>query len=136
MASYGNQNTRQNTYAVFTQWDYKFNDKWTLTGGLRYNSDKERAEEEARFIANNPLLGGGATNVNYNNYGGLNPVNGGLPWAAGVAQISGPFAIDISHLGAAGFTVIESHGGRLPQCSGALSAPRSGHPAGRGSDRV
>ncbi len=57
---WGVQKTRQNTYAAFTQWDYKFTDKWTLTAGLRYNSDKERGDEESRFISINPLLGGGA----------------------------------------------------------------------------
>jgi iron complex outermembrane receptor protein len=103
MSQYGNQKTRQNTWAAFTQWDYKFSSKWSLTAGVRWNSDKERAYEETRFVANNPLLGAGATNVLYN---GL-----GLP---GIATISGPFALDVSSVFAPGFAVISPTGGAFP----------------------
>ncbi|HET9160813.1 MAG TPA: TonB-dependent receptor plug domain-containing protein, partial [Caulobacteraceae bacterium] len=100
MAQYGSQQTRQNTWAAFTQWDYKFNKKWSLTAGLRWNSDKEKAREETRFVTNNPLLGAGATNVSYNGYG----IGG--PFVPGVLQIGGPFAIDITSVFAPGFAVV------------------------------
>ncbi|MDB5454283.1 MAG: TonB-dependent receptor [Caulobacteraceae bacterium] len=105
-SQWGVQKTRQNTYAAFTQWDYKFSDKWTLTAGVRYNSDKERADEEARFVSNNALLGAGPTNVSYNNYGGGGGNPSGAPFAPGVSQISGPFAFDVSSVFAPGFAVI------------------------------
>jgi iron complex outermembrane receptor protein len=94
----GNQLTRQNTYAAFTQWDYKFNDKWSITAGLRYNYDRENAIEMARDIANNPAVGGGANSVLAQLYG-----TNFLPTGQ---VINGPFAVDVSGAFFPGFAVI------------------------------
>ena len=39
-----------NTYAAFVQTDYKFNDTWKLTTGIRYSYDLKSAHEESRYI--------------------------------------------------------------------------------------
>lgn len=61
-AQYGKQTTDQNTWATFSQIDYKFNDKWKISAGLRYNSDREKAHEQARLISN--AFVGGANGMN------------------------------------------------------------------------
>lgn len=53
------------SYAVFGQATYKFNDQWSLTGGLRYTNDKKSGEESQRLILYSPA-------------GPFGPVLGGL----------------------------------------------------------
>jgi iron complex outermembrane receptor protein len=58
-------NTEVESRAAFGQVSYDLNDRWRLTGGLRYNKDDKTATEQLRVIANalgpqlGPLLAGG-----------------------------------------------------------------------------
>jgi len=41
-------------WAVFGQATYKFNDEWSLTGGLRYTNDKKSGDESQRLVLYSP----------------------------------------------------------------------------------
>jgi iron complex outermembrane recepter protein len=49
---FGQQNTNQDSWAVFGQVDYEISDKLKLTIGGRYNVDREHAFEKTRFTLN------------------------------------------------------------------------------------
>ena len=50
-------------WAVFGQATYKFNDQWSLTGGLRYTEDKKDGFESQRLILLSPLVAHGAAAI-------------------------------------------------------------------------
>lgn len=70
-AQWGQQNTDQDTAAVFGQLDWKPNDKWEISGGLRYNTDKEVAMEQTRLISNSFV--GGANGMN-STFSAISPI--------------------------------------------------------------
>ena len=46
-------------YAVFGQATYKFNDAWSVTGGLRYTKDQKDGYESQRLIIQSPSIASG-----------------------------------------------------------------------------
>ncbi|RYE71722.1 MAG: TonB-dependent receptor, partial [Oxalobacteraceae bacterium] len=46
---------------LFGQFDYRFTDKWTFTGGVRWNKDKEQAYEDSHYYLFSPGNGFGLT---------------------------------------------------------------------------
>jgi iron complex outermembrane receptor protein len=50
----GNAHLVSEAWAVFGQTTYKFNDEWSLTGGLRYTHDRKSGDESQRLVLFSP----------------------------------------------------------------------------------
>jgi iron complex outermembrane receptor protein len=50
----GNAHLVSDAWAVFGQATYKFNDEWSLTGGLRYTNDRKSGDESQRLVLFSP----------------------------------------------------------------------------------
>jgi len=93
-----NASLTSDAYAIFGQATYKFNDAWSVTGGLRYSYDKKSGTESQRLILFSPAGPFGAAPFAFDVSTDLDPTTPGVQNARSLSNhwdaITGSLDVD------------------------------------------